>query len=152
MEWDERYELEKLLQQILTDEEIQWQRRGGEKWILAGDSNSNYFHKCANGRRSKMKISMLEVEGHEVVDPQCFKEHITNYYKQLFGKAEVADMHLDHDLWPSDQQIQQRDNEFLTRPFTLEEVNATIKEMRNNTAPGPDGFTVEFFKAFWTLI
>jgi hypothetical protein len=24
-----------------------------------------------------------------------------------------------------------------------------MKEMKNNTAPGPDGFTVEFFKAFW---
>lgn len=29
-EWGERYEREKTLNQILTDEEIQWQRRGGE--------------------------------------------------------------------------------------------------------------------------
>ena len=27
-----------------------------------------------------------------------------------------------------------------------------MKEMKNNTAPGPDGFSVEFFKAFWPLI
>jgi len=54
IEWTERYELEKSLQQILADEEIQWQRRGGEKWILAGDSNFSYFHKCANGIRRKM--------------------------------------------------------------------------------------------------
>lgn len=133
IEWNERYALERMLQQILADEELQWQRRGGEKWILAGDSNSSFFHKCANGRRRKMKISMLEVDGQEIVDPHCLKVHITDYYKQLFRSAEVADMHLDLDLWPTNQQIQQADNEFLTRPFTLQELDATIKEMKNNT-------------------
>jgi hypothetical protein len=63
----------------------------------------------------------------------------------------VADIHLDLGLWPTNQRIQQRDNEFLTRPFTLEELDVTIKEMKNNTAPGPDGFSVEFFKSFFTL-
>jgi len=117
IEWTERYELEKSLQQILADEEIQWQRRGGEKWILAGDSNFSYFHKCANGRRRKLQITMLEVDGQETVDPQCLRTHITDYYKMLFGSVEVADMHLDADLWPTSQQIQETDNEFLTRPF-----------------------------------
>ena len=53
-EWEERYILDMSLQHILTDEEIQWLRRGGEKWLLQGDSISNYFHKCANGRKRKM--------------------------------------------------------------------------------------------------
>jgi len=30
-EWERRYELEMALQQILQDEELHWQRRGGEK-------------------------------------------------------------------------------------------------------------------------
>jgi hypothetical protein len=145
IEWEERYELDKDLQKILPDEELQWQRRGGEKWILAGDSNSSYFHKCANGRRRKMQINMLEVDGQEVVDPKILKDHVTNYYKQLFGSVKVVDMHLDAGLWPAHRQVQQADNEFLTRPFTLEELDATIRDMKNNTAPGPDGFSIEFF-------
>jgi phosphopantetheinyl transferase (holo-ACP synthase) len=52
-------------------------------------------------------------------------------------------------MWPIDQQIEQSDNEFLTRIFTLEEIDKTMKEMKNNIAPGPNGFTMEFFKAFW---
>jgi hypothetical protein len=151
-EWEERYSLDKALQQISTDEEIQWQRRGGEKWLLLGDSNSNYFHKCANGRKKKMQVTMLEIDGREEVDQHCLKDHITNYYKQLFGKAEVADMQLDPDLWPVNQQVQQADNVALTRPFSLEELDITIKQMKNNTAPGPDGFSVEFYKAFWLLV
>jgi hypothetical protein len=29
----------------------------------------------------------------------------------LFGSVEVADMHLDADLWPTNQQLQETDNE-----------------------------------------
>jgi hypothetical protein len=53
VEWNERYELEKMLQQILIDEEIQWQRRGGEKWILAGDSNSSFFTQMCQWQKKK---------------------------------------------------------------------------------------------------
>jgi hypothetical protein len=79
--WEETYNLDKELQQILLDEELQWQRRGGEKWLLEGDPNSSYFHKCANGRKRKIQVTMLEVDGSEVVDPTCLKTHITDYYK-----------------------------------------------------------------------
>lgn len=147
-EWEERYALDRQLQQMLNDEEIKWQRRGGEMWILAGDSNSSYFHKCANGRRRKMNIAMLEASGQELVDHQELKLHITNYYKSLFGSEKTADMHLDTDLWDANHQINQHENELLTKPFSLEELDAAMKEMKNNTAPGPDGFSVEFFKAF----
>ena len=44
------------------------------------------------------------------------------------------------------------DNDSLIKPFTLEEIDNTIKQMKNNTAPGPHGFTVEFYKAFWPYI
>ena len=120
--------------------------------MLQGDSNSNYFHKCANGRKRKMQVSMLEVDGLEITNPVTLRDHITDYYKQLFGKAEVANMHLDPNLWPAHQQVSVEDNNMLTRPFTLEEVDLTIKQMKNNTAPGPDGFSIEFFKAFWPSI
>ena len=65
-----------------------------------------------------MQVSMLEVEGQEVIDPTYLKNHITNYYKQLFDKATTVDMHLELDMWPADQQILPSENEFLTREFT----------------------------------
>jgi len=48
--------------------------------------------------------------------------------------------------------MQQADNKSLTRPFTLEELDITIKQMKNNTAPSPDGFSVEFYKALWPFV
>jgi hypothetical protein len=33
------------------------------------------------------------------------------------------------------------DNDFLTKPFSLEEIEETIKDLKTNTAPGvPSGF------------
>lgn len=138
-EWEERYDLERILNQMLAEEEMQWQRRGGEQWLLADDSNTSYFHKCANGRRGKMHISALEVDGEEVVDPQSLRAHIIDYYKSLFGSEEVADMHLDVNMWLPSQQIQPEDNEFLTRPFTLDDLDQVIKEMKNNQPQGQMG-------------
>lgn len=64
----QRYELEKNLQEIYKAEEIYWQKRGGEKWILEGGSNTAFFHKCANGRKRKTTIQSLE-------DEVCAKRH-----------------------------------------------------------------------------
>lgn len=99
-----------------------------------------------------MKLAMLENEGESITDSNMLKEHVTEFYKKLFGEAQTADIHLEDTMWTSEQQISQEENDWLTRPFTLEELDTAIKEMKNNTAPGPDGFSIEFFKCFWSLI
>ena len=152
LEWEERYMLEKEILKVLSDEEIQWQRKGGEKWLLDGDRNTGYFHKRATGRKKKMHISALEQGDQMLNTPKQLKKHITDYYKSLFGKVEMADIHLEADMWPAEQRSSHVENEGLVRKFSFEELDFAIKEMKNNTAPGLDGFSVEFFKTFWSLI
>jgi hypothetical protein len=69
MQWQERYGVEKQLEEIYQFEEIQWQRRGGVNWILKGDSNNGYFHNIANGRKKKCTIFSLEDGDREISDP-----------------------------------------------------------------------------------
>jgi len=45
----ERYEKEEELMKIYEKEELVWQRRGEENWLLKGDANTSYFHAIANG-------------------------------------------------------------------------------------------------------
>ena len=40
----------------------------------------------------------------------------------------------------------------LTMPFTTNEIDAVIKEMPADRAPGPDGFTGLFLKKCWNII
>lgn len=51
-------------------------------------------------------------------------------------------------MWNSDQQLSPEENDWLVRPFSLEELDVALKEMKNNTAPGPDGFSADSFKTF----
>lgn len=48
---------------ILEQEELYWFQRSHETWLLKGDSNKEYFHRCANGRKRKNTIISLEKDG-----------------------------------------------------------------------------------------
>lgn len=48
-----RLQLEEGLEKLMELEELYWQQRGSEKWVLEGDSNSSFFHLVANGRKRK---------------------------------------------------------------------------------------------------
>ena len=111
-----------------------------------------FFHKCANSRKRKTLIKSLEEEGRVISDPVELRQHIDAYYKKLFGREQTEDIHLIEDLWQEQQKVSDEENEELIKPFTWEELDFAMKETKNNTAPGPDGFSVEFFKEFWPMV
>jgi hypothetical protein len=50
---------------IYNKQEVMWQIRGGERWLLEGDANTAYFHGVANGRKKEVsdKISRRKWRG-----------------------------------------------------------------------------------------
>jgi hypothetical protein len=150
-EWGSRYALERELQQIYHMEAIYWQKKSGEKWLL-GDSNTSFFYKCANGRRRKHIIKSLEWEEEIISDQAMLKQHITEYYKNLFAREEVVNIHLHENMWDEEHRLYEDDNVELPKAFSLEELDVAVKEIKNNIAPGLDGFSIEFFKFFWPQI
>ncbi|KAE8778729.1 retrotransposon protein [Hordeum vulgare] len=58
-DWIRRNSLDTLLKDIFKSEELFWQRRGGQNWLLKGDANTAYFEAIANGRRRKCAIRFL---------------------------------------------------------------------------------------------
>jgi len=55
-------------------------------------------------------------------------------------------------LWQEQQKVSDEENEELIKPFTWEELDFAMKETKNNTTPGPNCFSVEFFKEFWPMV
>jgi hypothetical protein len=102
-EWKERCELEKKMMQTYAIEEAYWYKRGGEKWILQGDANTAFFHSLANGRRRRKLIVSLE-DGENVINGiEDLKNHITSFYKNLFGSEPDHVVHLNEDAWQEGQ-------------------------------------------------
>ena len=55
--------VEEQLEKIYTFEELQWQKRGGGKWILAGDANNGFFHGVKQpGGKENVQFSLWRTE------------------------------------------------------------------------------------------
>lgn len=115
--YQRRLALEVELEKLLEAEEIYWQRRGGERWILEGDANTSFFHLMANGRRRKKQITALEHEGDEITDQGGIQHLICSFYKQLFGKQPTRKVSLGPSAWQNRGRLLEEDNKELTKPY-----------------------------------
>jgi hypothetical protein len=129
------------LASILREEEIRHFQRAKVKHLLEGDDNTKYFHLVANGRHQRQRIYSLENDdGACIADEEELKNHITNYYKNLFGKPDTTSIELDESIIHNIPQVSDSENENLTANFTMDEVKKAIFNMEHNKAPGLDGF------------
>jgi hypothetical protein len=151
-EINRKHVLNDRLADLLREEELKWHQRAKVKYLLEGDANTKYFHLLANGRHRKTRIFRLE-NGNTIIEGDAqLKEHITNYYKDLFGPQDNIGMMLDEHLVQDIPQVSEEENELLTGEFSEAEVRAAIFQMERNKAPGLDGFPLEFYQVFWDLI
>jgi hypothetical protein len=93
---------------------------------------------------------ILSIEDGERIlfDDGEIREHILRFYKDLFGSVPDPAIHLGMDMWEGDRRVSSEDNNMLVQPFSDQEIEDTIRELKTNTAPGPDGFSVDFYKCF----
>jgi hypothetical protein len=61
-------------------------------------------------------------------------------------------MHLGGNFWPENLKLEESDKINLIRPFTIDEIRGVIMGMKDNSAPGPNGFSVSFFKKCWVSV
>jgi len=115
--------------QILGDEELYWFKRSHDKWLHEGDLNTKYFQRIANARKRKNIIMYLN-DGDSIIDgDDDLIQHVTSYYKELFGPAAGNIFQIDPDLWEEREKVTNDENEELTKPFTEEEVKSALFQM-----------------------
>jgi hypothetical protein len=83
---------------------------------------------------------------------QALKEYITSYYRDLFGPPKRSSFSLDESRVEDIVQVSQEKNDLIIRPFTCEEIRGVIFQMKHIKAPGPDGFSAEFYQVCWEII
>jgi exonuclease III len=151
-QWQTRYNLEAELEQIYSLEELQLKRQSGIKWILKGDANNSFFHGAASGRWRRGSIFYIEENGEEIRDPGQLRILVDNFYKELFCEETMGGIRLGSGFWRENCKLSEGEAAELVKPFTMKEVEDALKEMNASSAPGPDGFPVGFYRAFWPEI
>ena len=49
-------------------------------------------------------------------------------------------------------QVSEEENEVLMAPFSEEDVKTAVFDTEHKKAPGPDGFSTEFYQFFWEIM
>lgn len=80
---------------LLRDEETKWRQRAKEKYMKEGQGNTRYFHLKVSGREKKNFISGLKKDEIEIVGNAELIQHITDFYKDLFGESEISNIRLE---------------------------------------------------------
>ena len=130
------------------------QVRAKVNWIENGEKCTKYFLNLEKSRAGKKIITRLKKQDGEVT---CDQKEILNiqyeFYKDLYhGKVDfsqnedILSQFIDEVQIPKLSEEDQLSCEGL---ITTEEAWLALKCMKNGSAPGSDGLTVEFYKCFW---
>jgi hypothetical protein len=80
-------------------------------------------------------------------------EHVYQFYQGLMGSVgETRVFFLSAGQWEEHQRISDEENGLLELTFTPNELDEVLHSMKVDSAPGPDGLPVIFFKRFWGIL
>jgi hypothetical protein len=140
---------------ITKAEEAFLKQKARNQWLQLGDQNNAVFHRILKGRQVRNSISFLYDElGNKVEDIAQLKSMALEFYRNLLGSKNT------HFTDASAERVKQlispivpiEEATLLERDVTAEEIKKTISSMKSNKAPGPDGYTAEFYKSSWHIV
>ncbi|GFR81442.1 LINE-1 reverse transcriptase homolog [Elysia marginata] len=131
--------------------------RSRTKWVEQGEKNTKYFLNIEKRRASNNLIKQLKNEAHEVIkDPHEILEEIRKYYEHLYAKdaavEKVQDRLDDFLVGITHNVLTEEDKHLCDAEINLNEMGEALKQLNDNSAPGSDGLTADFYKVFWRAL
>jgi hypothetical protein len=147
-------EITQQLEDRKRQEEILWKQKSRVQWLKEGERNTRFFHRTVIQRRHSNKITHLISEAGETITSHADMENtLIDYFQNLLSEPLQDRREAIHKITrhvPS--LVTQEQNSMLLRPITIEEVDEALQQTPKNKAPGPDGFTSDFFHHCWPMI
>ncbi|XP_024013151.1 uncharacterized protein LOC112087465 [Eutrema salsugineum] len=124
-------------------------------WMNVGDKNTKIYHRAVQVRAAKNGIRELQAEDGTIsTGSQTIKDLAVNHFNQFLNHVleEIREIHLSEICDLMEFRCTLEDQRSLTHEVTEAEIKGVLFAMATNKSPGPDGFTVEFFKDAWSVI
>ncbi|KAJ0866424.1 putative RNA-directed DNA polymerase [Helianthus annuus] len=122
------------------------QQKARINWLKFGDDNFSFFHKALNVNIASSRINGLQFNNSLITDPVELKNQIRGWFKKQFSEPIRRRPKFNGDGLPT---ISEQNRLMLCEEFSELEVWGAIKSCDGGKSPGPDGFTLKFFKKFW---
>ena len=151
----EREELQKANNELISLREKKMEGvllRSRARWIVDGEKATKYF--CALEKRnytSKQILKLHKQNGTITTDVREILVEVNGFYERLYDYRIEEPCEIG-DLIGSTPRLTELEANSLEGLITLEEASGVLKNMKNGKSPGSDGFSVEFFKVFWTRL
>ena len=133
------------------------QTRARVKWIEEGEKNTRFFCNLEKSRAKKNTITRLEKDtGETIVEQNKLLEEQVSFYKNLYNQkadsnniAQSINNFIGNVDFPKLTEQEAASCEGLV---TLKEASEALAGMKNGSAPGRDGISIEFMKFFWNRV
>jgi hypothetical protein len=147
-------EKEKIKLVILRQEEETWRQKRRLNWLDLGDRNTKFFHAFSNSRNLNNTIwNITKEDGTMMTCNQGLEEEVVGFFQNIFKAQE--NLTITNQLavlrhYP--RMFSEEEGNKIEELVTLEEIIYTLKGFSASKRPGSDGWTVEFFLAFFDLV
>ena len=135
-------------------EETLWRQKSCIRWLKEGEQNTKFFHRITMARRAHNKI--LKIKDQDGIEHESHQEIESTMVRHFHGIAQEPHQYrskaIQRITWHIPRLVTEEQNIFLNNPIFTEEVDQDLQEIPSGKAPGPDGFTVELFKAYWEIV
>lgn len=147
---ERRTSIESYLSNIDFKEAQLWVQCAKKIWIKEGDENTTFFHKACTVKQKKSFISKIEDEqGLKHSTEGTITEAIIKHFRNIYVRSTKEFLFIENLDWNFiDSSLQHA----LCSKFEESEIKNAIFSFDGNKAPGPDGYTIYFYKKFWLIL
>ncbi|CAH8280760.1 unnamed protein product, partial [Arabidopsis lyrata] len=136
-------------------EEKFYRQRSRVKWMHLGDRNTEFFHKTVSVRLNRNHIHFLQDQsGRRISGDSDLKSHAAAYFEEILGTTSMPESPCSTSVLADLLSFRCSDIHKLSliKAVSDEEITSTVFALPLDKCPGPDGFSVEFFRASWSIV
>ena len=142
-------------QRLAILEEEYLKQKSKMHWLDVGDGNNKFFHSIIKIREIRNTIHEVQrVDGTKATTDEEIKVEAEKFFEEFmtFQPPDFEGTTVEEMKELLGFQCNELDCAKLIREVTSDEIREVLFKMPASKSPGPDGFTVEFFKEAWGII
>ena len=133
--------------------------RSKTKWMEHGEKPTKYFYKLEKTNYDKKCIREIKLENEEITSNLALiNKEIENFYKNMYTSkvdnmqsSQASKGFNDYIKDINSPRLSMEEQEDLDQSLTCQELKDALNCLAENKTPGEDGFTKEFYAAFFDL-